>query len=237
MPVVDGLDQKWQRIDRRRAARVLAGIPLRFGLFLFLPAGTLVWTKAWVFVLVSLAEMAAQFLYLWKVNPEVVIARSHYHADAKRWDKFLLCFYLPAVLAILLVAALDDGHFHWFPIPWAVSVLGFVLFLIGFGVITWAEAVNKFFEPMVRFQAERGQRVIDRGPYATVRHPGYMAGIVVAFGTALSLGSLWALIPAAIASGLLLLRTKWEDQTLRQELAGYKDYMDRVSCKLIPGVW
>jgi protein-S-isoprenylcysteine O-methyltransferase Ste14 len=112
-----------------------------------------------------------------------------------------------------------------------------VLFLLGFGVTTWAEALNKFFEPIVRLQAERGQRVIDRGPYATVRHPGYLAGIVVAFGTALSLGSLCALIPAAIASGLLLLRTNWEDQTLRQELAGYSEYVNRVCNKLIPGVW
>jgi hypothetical protein len=93
-----------------------------------------------------------------------------------------------------------------------VSVLSFVLFLLGFGLITWAEAVNKFFEPMVRLEAERGQRVIDRGPYATLRHPGYMAGFVVAFVTALSLGSQRALIQAAIASRLLLLRTNREDR-------------------------
>ncbi|HEV8072187.1 MAG TPA: hypothetical protein VGP76_31005 [Planctomycetaceae bacterium] len=62
--------------------------------------------------------------------------------------------------------------------------MGFVLLLLGLGLITWAEAVNKFFEPMVRLQPERGQPVIDRGSYATVRHPGYMADIVVAFGTA-----------------------------------------------------
>jgi protein-S-isoprenylcysteine O-methyltransferase Ste14 len=230
-------EEKWQRIDRRRTVRALLGIPLRFGLFLFLPAGTLFWPRAWIFVLVSLAEMAAQFGFLWRVNPEVVIARSHYHLDSKRWDKYLLCCYLPNVLAILLVAGLDEGHFHWFPIPWTVSAFGFVLFLFGFGLITWGEAVNKFFEPTVRIQSERGQRVIDLGPYAIVRHPGYLGGALVAYGTALALGSLWALIPATVASVLLLMRTKWEDQTLQRELAGYKEYVNRVCYKLIPGVW
>jgi protein-S-isoprenylcysteine O-methyltransferase Ste14 len=235
--VVDGYAQKWQRIDARRALRVLLGIPLRFGLFLFLPAGTLIWPKAWVFVLVSLAEMAAQFGYLWQVNPEVVIARSRYRTDSKRWDKLLLCGYLPTVLAILIVAALDDGRFHWCPLPWLVSFLGLALFLFGFALIIWAQAVNKFFESTVRIQFDRAQRVIQSGPYSTIRHPGYLGSVFVAIGTALSLGSLWALIPASLASGLLLLRTQLEDQTLQQELIGYKNYTDRVCYKLIPGVW
>ena len=236
MSVVEARDQ-WRQIDWRRAARVLAGIPVRFGLFLFLPAGTFIWPNAWVFMLVSLAEMIAQFGYLWRVNPEVVIARSHYCPDAKRWDKFLLCFYLPALLAILLVAGLDEGRYHWSRLPSAVSISGLLLFLLGLGLITWAEAVNKFFEPMVRIQLERGQRVIDRGPYSVVRHPGYLAGVLVAFGTALSLGSVWAVIPAALASALLFLRTKWEDATLQQELTGYQAYSARVCYKLIPGLW
>ena len=81
-----------------------------------------------------------------------------------------------------------------------------------------AEAVNKFFEVTVRIQTERGQRVIDTGPYAIVRHPGYVGGVLFCVGTALCLGSLWALIPAGLASALLILRTQWEDQTLQAEL-------------------
>ncbi len=175
MLIRESRHQNWRRMDRRRAVRILLGIPVRFGLFLFLPAGTLAWPTAWVFVVVSLAEMIVQFAYLWRVNPELLIARSHFHADAKRWDKLLLCGYLPAVLTILLVAGLDAGRFHWSRLPWIVSPVGLLLLLFGLGLITWAEAVNKFFEPMVRIQTERGQRVIDSGPYAVVRHPGYLA--------------------------------------------------------------
>jgi protein-S-isoprenylcysteine O-methyltransferase Ste14 len=58
---------------------------------------------------------------------------------------------------------------------------------------------------------ERGHKVIDTGPYAIVRHPGYVAGRLFSVGTALCLGSVWALIPAGLASAFLILRTQWED--------------------------
>jgi protein-S-isoprenylcysteine O-methyltransferase Ste14 len=70
-----------------------------------------------------------------------------------------------------------------------------------------------------------------------VRHPDYVAGILFCVGTALCLGSVWALLPAGLASFLLILRTRWEDQTLQAELRGYKEYTERVRYKLIPGVW
>ena len=64
--------------------------------------------------------------------------------------------------------------------------------------LTWAQSVNKFFEPSVRIQADRGQKVIDTGPYAIVRHPGYVLGFLIFIGMAWALGSLWALIPAIL---------------------------------------
>jgi protein-S-isoprenylcysteine O-methyltransferase Ste14 len=234
--VVDGRPTRLE-IDRRRAIRVALGIPVRFGLFLFLPAGTLAWPNGWLFACVALVEAAAQFIFLWRTNPEVVIARSHYRVDSKRWDKLLLCCYLPATLSILVVAAFDDGRFHWCPVPWTVSLCGLALFLFGFALITWAQSVNKFFESTVRIQSDRGQRVIDSGPYALVRHPGYVGSVWVCIGTALALGSLWALLPAAIAAMLLVLRTHWEDQTLQRELAGYSPYAVRVRYKLFPYAW
>ena len=189
------------------------------------------------FVSLFLGTLVVTGLYLWCVNPEVVVARIRFHRGTKRWDRTLLCFLLPAVCAIPLVAALDDGRFHWLPVPWWVRGIGYVLFLVGVGIFTWAEAVNKFFEPTVRIQTDRGHKVIDTGPYAIVRHPGYVGGMLFFVGTALCLGSVWALIPAGLASSLLALRTQWEDQTLQAELPGYKEYAQRFRYKLIPGVW
>ena len=121
--------------------------------------------------------------------------------------------------------------------PWWIVALGYLLFAAGYALSTWALAVNKFFEPSVRIQTDRGQKVIDTGPYRIVRHPGYAAGIPALVGIALALGSWWALIPVGISSALVILRTQWEDQTLQAELPGYKDYTRRVRCRLIPGVW
>jgi len=176
--------------------------------------------KDGLFALVVLSSMAVSLLYLWCVNPDVLAARIRFHKGTKRRDMILLGFLLPAVYAVFLVAELDYWRFHWFPLPWWVCGVGYVLFLVGWAIATWALAVNKFFEPTVRIQTDRGQRVIDSGPYAIVRHPGYVGVSLLFVGIALCLGSLWALIPAGLASALLILRTQWEDQTLQAELPG-----------------
>ena len=172
-----------------------------------------------------------------RVNPEILIARSRIHEGTKGWDRILLGLLIPMMMAILPVAALDAGRFHWSSVPWWTRLLGYVLLLAGIGLTAWAQAVNKFFEPSVRIQTDRGQKVIDSGPYAVVRHPGYVAACLLFVGIALSLGSLWALIPAGLACLLVALRTRWEDRMLQSELAGYKQYTERVRSRWVPGVW
>ena len=81
-----------------------------------------------------------------------------------------------------------------------------------------------------------GQTVIDTGPYAVVRHPFYVLAVLLFGGIPLCLGSLWALLPAALAIGLLVLRTALEDRMLG-ELDGYQDYARRVRYRLVPGIW
>ena len=144
---------------------------------------------------------------------------------------------LAAMIAVPIVAALDDGRYHWLPVPWWVCVLGYAPLIIGMVGLTWAESVNKFFEPSVRIQTDRGHKVIDTGPYAIVRHPGYAFGFLLFLGMPLALGSLWALIPAILLCPLLVLRTVWEDRTLRDELPGYEEYARRVRFRLLPGIW
>ena len=147
---------------------------------------------------------------------------------------------LPAMVAILPLAALDAGRFHWSPgSRWWVIVLGYAMTLSAVAVTAWAQAVNPYFEPGVRIQSERHQHVIDTGPYRWVRHPGYSAALVLFFGMALALGSFWALIPAALprlgdpgraddAGGSALLHA---------ELIGYLGYARRVPWRLIPALW
>jgi protein-S-isoprenylcysteine O-methyltransferase Ste14 len=217
-------------------ARVALGLAA-FLAVLFLSAGTLAWQRGWLFVGVMVVAGTALTVYVGRVNPEIYEARSRFRKGTKRWDAILIGCLIPAMIAIFVVAALDDGRFHWRGVPWWIVAVGYGAFLVGLGWTAWAEAVNKFFEPTVRLQTDRGHTVIDTGPYAIVRHPGYAAAILMFTGIALSLGSWWALIPAGISAALLILRTRWEDQTLQAELPGYREYAQRVRYKMIPKVW
>jgi protein-S-isoprenylcysteine O-methyltransferase Ste14 len=215
---------------------MVTATPVVLGVILFLSAGRLTWRNGWVFLLVLLGVNAVTVPYIWRVNPELLSARSRLRWT-KGWDKALSGCLIPAVMAIFVVAALDDGRFHWLSVPWWIRGIGYLSFLVGMIGLSWVGAVNKFAEATVRIQTERGHIVIDSGPYAIVRHPGYAVAIVLFGGIALCLGSLWALLPAAVASGLLVLRTQWEDQTLQAELPGYREYTKRIRNKLVPGVW
>ena len=237
MPSAEVQQHSSSRIHAGRLVAFLLGLPAYFAACMFWPAGDWAWTRGWLFLATSMGAMAVAALCLWRVNPEVLVVRTGIHPGTKRWDSILLKFFFPAVYAIIPVAALDAGRFHWHPLGWRVCGAGYLLFLAGFALVAWAEAVNKFFEVTVRIQTERNHVVVDSGPYAFVRHPGYAGGMILFAGMALSLGSLWALIPAGLASALLLLRLHWEDQTLQAELPGYQEYARRVRSRLFPGIW
>ncbi len=202
---------------------------------MFLPAGDIRWEKGWLFLLVYLVLIVLGVVYLWRVNPDIFVARSKIQEGTKGWDKVLVSILLLAHMAEFPVAALDDGRFRWSGVSLWVVILGYVLLCVGFFVIAWVEKVNKFAEPGVRVHAE--QKVIDTGPYTLVRHPMYAGAVPFFVGIALALGSYWALVPAAIATMLLVVRTVMEDRTLHEELAGYKEYAARVRYRLIPGIW
>ncbi len=144
------------RIDRRRLALSFLATLFCMALLLFLAAGTLTWPRGWLFILVFFLMMVLMALYLWRVNPDIFVARSRIHEGTKRWDRILLALLFPMIAAILPVAALDDARFHWSPVPSWVCGLGYVVLLIGMGITAWAQAVNRFFEPGVRIQTDRG---------------------------------------------------------------------------------
>jgi protein-S-isoprenylcysteine O-methyltransferase Ste14 len=204
---------------------------------MFIPAGTFDWPRGWWFLAVFLVLTAAAMLYLWRVNPEIFAARRRFQPGSKRWDVVVATLSILTMGAILPVAALDDARFHWSSMPGWVVAIGYLLFVASYAWIAWAQAVNRHFEPTVRIQTDRGHTVIDTGPYAIVRHPGYVGALGFATGMALALGSWWALLPAALAIALLIGRTLAEEATLAAELPGYADYMQRVRWRWVPGLW
>ena len=226
------------RAELNRAFISLVVTLLLMALLLFGPAGSPQWAHGWWFMGVFVALILISMAALWRLNPEIFVARARPTGQGtKAWDRVLMTVLLTAFAAILPVAGLDDGRFHWAPAPgWAV-VLGYLLLVVGFAGVAWAQAVNRHFEPSVRIQSERDHHVISAGPYAYVRHPGYVGMLIFTLATPLLLGSLLAFIPAVLLCITIVVRTALEDRTLQQELDGYFEYTQKTHYRLLPGIW
>ena len=224
-------------MSRRKAILSAIGSPLALVALVFLPAGRIDWPPGWVFVAVLVGSLGLSALLLARVNPIIYRARSRFQPGTKTWDLALLAVLFPTIIAEIPLASLDAGRMGWSDVPAWVVATGYILLLGGVAGTAWAQAVNPFFEPGVRIQTERAQRVITSGPYRIVRHPGYSAAIALFVGIPLALASWWALLPAALAVALLVVRTGLEDRLLRAELPGYVAYARRTRYRLLPGVW
>lgn len=229
-------DPKSMQSAVRQSLISLVATLVIMGLLLFGTAGTLNWPLGWWFGAIFLACTLLAVVVIWRVNPEIFVARSRIQPGTKAWDYFFIALIIGGFMAVLPVAGLDF-RFGWSSMPGWVIGLGFLLFVLGYAGSIWPVAVNRHFEPGVRIQTDRGQTVIDTGPYAIIRHPGYSAASVLILGMALMLGSFWALIPAVIAIIGTAVRTLFEEQTLRAELPGYTEYTQRVKYRWVPGVW
>jgi protein-S-isoprenylcysteine O-methyltransferase Ste14 len=212
------------------------------GLVLFLVAGRFDWWNAWFFILWDLLFAFYFVLALVHWNPGLLNRRGKRRGEmqspeTKRYDKVFLYLYTILFLLIPVVCALDAGRFLWSTIPVLVVLVGFLLVVIGDAIFGWAMVVNKFFEPTVRIQTDRGHQVVSKGPYRVVRHPGYLGQILRYIGMPLMLGSLWGLIFGIILVAAFIGRTAKEDNTLRNELEGYEKYTQRVRKRLIPLIW
>lgn len=227
------------------------GIPLRailgfatylilLSLALFLPAGTTAWPAGWLAVGLMLGAVVGSRLLVLRSNPDLLIERARYTRGegAQGWDRVLVPIVgLIGPLAVLVVAGLDH-RFGWTPpIPSAVQAIGLLLVVLGYALTIWAMVVNRFFSAVVRIQTDRGHHVIRHGPYAFVRHPGYLGGVLANIGGPLLLSTLWALVPAAFLTAVLALRTSLEDRTLWEGLPGYRDYGQGVRFRWLPMVW
>lgn len=204
---------------------------------LFWPAGTIDWRRGWLFFSLFLVLTLFAMGWIRRDNPELIAVRQKFQKGTKAWDAIVAPLTVVLFFSIIPVAALDDARFHWAPTPDWVALIGYALLIGGYLGTTWAQAVNRHFEASVRIQTDRAHKVIDTGPYARIRHPGYAFGLLMTTGMALSLGSLYALVPVALCSVLLAFRTLAEEAELHAGLPGYTDYTTRVRYRWLPGIW
>jgi protein-S-isoprenylcysteine O-methyltransferase Ste14 len=182
--------------------------------------------------------ISAIFLYASVSVLDDDLARERFRPPSAGADAVALRWIRVSAVAAFVTAPLDGGRLHWGPVvPEIIRSLGLGLSLVGFWLVVDAMKTNRFFSPVIRIQDERGHRVVDQGPYAVIRHPGYLGMMTFAPGAVLAFGSWWALIPAGLYWALILRRVVAEDRFLRANLDGYAQYAMRVRSRVIPGVW
>ena len=226
-------------LNRSGVSRLIQvfGSVVIMGIMLFLAAGRLDWTAAWVYLALNMLIVGTVGMYVARRNPDVINERGRIGREVKSWDLVLMTAYTLMLFVLLIVAGLDGVRFGWTTMHVAVQAVGVLGMVLAMVCSYWAMLSNPFLSTIVRIQDDRGHRVATTGPYHFVRHPMYVGVIVLWLSTALILGSWWALVPGLLIAVIFVIRTALEDRMLQTELPGYADYAKQVRYRLVPGVW
>ena len=210
---------------------------LYLALVTFWPAGTLDYRGAWALIIVMLAGGVPIMLWLGKHDPALLDKRmsSPIQSGQEGWDRIFIVTLMLGFTAWLAFCAWDAARNGFAAVPPWLQAFGalFIAFYMWGAWLTFRE--NSFAAPVVKVQ--EGQRVIDTGPYALVRHPMYATALGLFIGVPLLLGSYWGLVGSALLIAGIGWRAVNEERVLRGALSGYEEYAHRVRWRLVPGVW
>lgn len=199
----------------------------------FWPAGRFNLPFFWA---VLIAETLVSVIGIRFISKDLIAERMRPRGeDRDRWGKtFIIILYLLPIT----IAGFDVGRWHISDtVPLVLQIIGVLMVIAGYNGLCWGMHVNDFFSSAIRLQPDRGQRVINTGPYAIVRHPGYISAAVALIGQSLALGSWLSLLPVLPIIAICIRRTLLEEQMLSKDLPGYADYMQTVRYRWIPGIW
>lgn len=202
-------------------------------LLVFLPAGTLLFPQGWLLMGILFVPMFVIGIWLFFKNPELLKRRLNAKEKQKEQDAVVKLSGLMFLLGFVLAGL--DFRFQWLEIPFGVSVFFALLFLAAYALYGEVMRENAYLSRTIEVCED--QRVIDTGLYGIVRHPMYSATLLLFLTIPLVLGSLVALPVFLLYPLLLISRIKHEEAFLEKELAGYKEYKQKVKYRLIPFIW
>ncbi len=212
--------------------RFLGAILVLSAMF-FLPAGTLAYREAWVYLAILFIPMLFVLIYLLKNDPALLARRMKMREREAEQKLIIKLSYIPFLLAFVLPGF--DKRFGWSNVPVGVVILTDILVLLGYGIVFLVFRENRYASRVI--EVEQGQTVISSGPYALVRHPMYLGSLLLYILSPLALGSYWAMLPAILIIPIIVARIRNEERVLERELTGYQAYMQKTRYRLIPGVW
>jgi len=214
----------------------LVGLTVLMGLLIFIPAGTIDYWQAWVYLFVFIGASLLTTLYLMKKDPALLNRRMRGGptAEKRRTQKLIMLCTSICFIALLVVPALDH-RFRWSAMLLSCVIVGDVLVAIGFYFIFLVYKENTFSSATI--EVAEDQKVISTGPYAVVRHPMYASAFLYLVGTSFALGSFWGLLALLAMMPFLIWRLYDEESFLAGNLPGYTEYQKRVRHRLIPFIW
>lgn len=206
---------------------------LMVGLLIFLPAGTLDFAKGWLLMgLLFVPMLIAGFVMFFR-SPDFLAKRLDVK-EKQGTQKGVIAAAGLMFMAGFAVAGLDH-RFGWSYMPGAVTVAASAVFLLSYALYAEVMRENAYLSRTVKVEA--GQKVVDTGLYGIVRHPMYMATILLFLMIPLILGSWWALLIFAFYPAIIIVRLQDEEALLTKELPGYAQYKQKVKYRILPFIW
>ena len=206
------------------------------GAALFIPAWTLNFWQAWVYLSIFAAASALITTYLWKYDRKLLESRvkAGPRAEKEMSQKLIQILASLAFIGTLVLPSFDRRYL-WSHVPLVFVIVGDALITFGFLAVFIVYKENTFTSATI--EVSPNQRVISTGPYAVVRHPMYAGALVMLFATPLSLGSWWGLAMFIPMTLVIVLRLLDEERFLQRSLAGYTEYCEKVRFRLVPYIW
>jgi len=219
-----------------RAWRGLVFLAVTMALLLFVPARTVYFWQAWLYLGVFFGASVLVTRYLAQHDPALLRRRLRGGpmAEKEPTQKIIMSFTMIGFIALLIVPALDH-RFMWSRVPVLLVIGGDVLVALGFYIVFLVYRENTFSSATI--EIAENHHVVSSGPYAIVRHPMYVGGLLLFAGTPLALGSYWGLLTVAVFLPALIWRLFDEERFLARNLPGYAEYCTRVRWRMIPGAF
>jgi protein-S-isoprenylcysteine O-methyltransferase Ste14 len=209
---------------------------IALGALLFLPAGTLNYWQAWVFIIVFMVSVSAIGLYLAIKNPALLERRKKFGPTKEQSpvQKIAISIGVLALLGVFIFSALSH-RFLWSPVPTYISMVGDMLVALGLYINILVFKENSYGGASI--ETVEGQTVISTGLYAFVRHPMYVGVLIMIIGIPLALDAWWGLVIIAVSLPAFIWRILDEEKFLKKDLPGYSEYTQNVRYRLVPYIW
>ena len=200
---------------------------------LFIPAGTLDYPNGWLFIALLFIPMFFAGIVMLFKSPDLLRRRLNAKEEEDEQKTVILVSGIIFLLAFILAGL--NFRFEWFHLPSMVVIIASVIFLLAY--IMYAEVLreNEYLSRTV--EVSENQKVVDSGLYGLVRHPMYTSTIFLFLSMPLVLDSIFSFIVMLVYPIIIIFRIRNEEKVLENELAGYKEYKEKVKYKLIPFLW